>query len=296
MADLRNCRSWIRVRFLRAADAPDHRAPGAVGAAAGAAHESSSERVGRVHALYPCGGGGDLRAARRLPDRPARPTPGARVEHSAVCGLGPGGRLLDLGRMAAVLALLHVRRRLRRVCRGRRMARRAVHRSEATRIGHRIHAGVRVDRRDHGDRRVLLDRHLRRVAAAGARGTRSVALHVDVGSDSGNPPDRDQTLPARIAGLAREESRGHAQASELRRAVRLSIPADHRRDHDHDGMRVRGGLRRHSADAAHRARTSGRAWARAHRRGAGCERRPVLSRKSAGYSDGFCSRFSPPAS
>ena len=89
-------------------------------------------------------------------------------------------------------------------------------RSEAARSGDRLHAGVRLDRRHHGDRRVLLDRHLRRVASGGARRTRGVALHADVWRHSGDSADRHPSVPAGVAGVAREEGRRHAQASELR--------------------------------------------------------------------------------
>ena len=63
---------------------------------------------------------------------------------------GVRGGLLDDGVPAAVLALLHVRRRLRRVRRGRRLAGGALHEPEAARGGRRLHAGVRIARRRHG--------------------------------------------------------------------------------------------------------------------------------------------------
>ena len=69
--------------------------------------------------------------------------------------LGARRRLLHVGAVAALLALLHVRRRLRGVRRGRRVARGALPRSEAARARGRLHAGVRLDRRPDGHGRVL---------------------------------------------------------------------------------------------------------------------------------------------
>ena len=89
----------------------------------------------------------------------------AGVEHPAVRLLRARGRVLDVGVLAAVLALLHIRRRLRRVRRRRRVAGGAVHRSRAAGARHRLHAGVRVVWRGDGHRRVLLDRQQRRITA-----------------------------------------------------------------------------------------------------------------------------------
>ena len=69
-----------------------------------------------------------------------------------------------VGRLAALLALLHVRRRLRGVRRRGRVAVGAVPEPEAARGGRRLHAGVRIVRRPDGDRRLLPGRHLRRHA------------------------------------------------------------------------------------------------------------------------------------
>ena len=82
---------------------------------------------------------------------------------------------VDVGRAAAVLALLHVRRRLRGIRRGGGVARGAVPRSQAARARRRLHAGVRIDRRLDGHRRVLPGGDLRahaagRFAAATKRG------------------------------------------------------------------------------------------------------------------------------
>ena len=99
----------------------------------------------------------------------------ARLQHPALRLLGAGRRVRDDGRMAAVLALLHVRRRLRRVRGGGGLAVGAVHRSGAARECARLHAGVRLDRRPDGDRRLLLlssrtDTAARRFTAGTKRG------------------------------------------------------------------------------------------------------------------------------
>ena len=71
--------------------------------------------------------------------------------------------LQHVGPRVPVLALLHVRRRLRGVRRRRRLAGRALRRPEAAREGHRLHAGLRLARRRDGRRRLLHLRHLRGV-------------------------------------------------------------------------------------------------------------------------------------
>ena len=76
----------------------------------------------------------------------------------------------------------------------------------------------------------------------------------------------------------REESGGHAQAAELRRAVPAAVPHDDDRHDGDDGGGVRRGVRRDSADAAHRAGPAGsarRCRAPAHR--ADGQRRAVVS-------------------
>ena len=104
---------------------------------------------------------------------------------------------------------------------------------------------------------LLPRRHLRRAAAGGPRRPRSVALHADVGRHSGDSAHPHPSVPAGVADVAPEEARRHAEAAELRRAVPAAIPHDDDRHDDHDGVRVRGGVRRDSADAAHRARSAG---------------------------------------
>ena len=66
-----------------------------------------------------------LRADRRLPDGSVRSPARAGVEHPALRLLSTGGRFRDVGRVAALLALLHLRRRLRRVRCGGCLARRS---------------------------------------------------------------------------------------------------------------------------------------------------------------------------
>ena len=60
-----------------------------------------------------------------------------------------------------LLALLRVRRRLCGVRRRRRLALRAVSRSETARSRRRLHPGLRIDRRRPGHGCLLSDRHLR---------------------------------------------------------------------------------------------------------------------------------------
>ena len=78
-----------------------------------------------------------------------------------------------------------------------------------------------------------------RSPAGGPRRPRGVALHADVGRHPGDSAHRDPSVPAGVAGLAREEGGGHAQASELRRAVPPRVPPDDDRHDDHDGVRLR---------------------------------------------------------
>ena len=159
-----------------------------------------------------------LRPARRLPDRPARPAARADVEHPALRVLGVRRRLQHEHLAVPVLPLHDVHRRLRRVRGGRGLAGRAVPRPEAAREGARLHAGVLVDRRRAGDRRPMPGcSRIRRVAAGDLRRPRGVALHADVGRDSGAAADHHPAVPAGVAGLAGRRRRRHAQAAEPRR-------------------------------------------------------------------------------
>ena len=264
--------------------------------------------MGRDAAVRAGGCGRHLRLAGRLPHRPVRPPARAGLEHPALRVLGARRRLLDLGPVVPVLALLHVHRRLRGVRRRGGVALGALHRPQAARARGRLHAGVRLGRRADGDGRVLPDRDLRTIAARGARRTRGVALHADVRRDSGDSPHHHPALPARVADMGGQEARRHAAASELRGAVHAGVPADDDRHDHHDGVRVCGRLRRHSADAAHRAGARGRAGHAAHRAGTDDQRRAVVpgvwrarpdascwppSRRSssAGAGCSSCSRF-----
>ena len=107
----------------------------------------------------------DLRAAGRIPDRPARPPAGADVVDPALRVLRVLRRVLDEPVDAAVLPLHDVHRRVRRVRGGRRVAGGAVPGARPPREGARLHAGVQLDRRVHGRRR---QRARRRVGAAAA--------------------------------------------------------------------------------------------------------------------------------
>ena len=78
----------------------------------------------------------------------------------------------------------------------------------------RLHAGVFVDRRPPGDRRVLHRRDLRTIAARDRRRPCAVALHADLRRHSGAAADHHPAVPAGIAGVAAEESRRHVAASE----------------------------------------------------------------------------------
>ena len=106
----------------------------------------------------------------------------------------------------AVLALLHLRRRLRGVRRRGRLAGGALRRSEATRGGDRLHAGVRLARRSPGGCGLSLCGHLRASRSREIQGghSRRGATRC-VGRDSGDSADADPAVPAGVAGLDREE-------------------------------------------------------------------------------------------
>ena len=74
--------------------------------------------------------------------------------------------------------------------------------AQAAREGARLHAGVLVDRRLDGDRRVLHRGHLRPVVPGDRRQPRAVALHVDLRRHPGAAADPDPAVPAGVAGLA----------------------------------------------------------------------------------------------
>ena len=109
------------------------------------------------------------------------------------------------------------------------------------------------------------------------RRSRSVALHADVRRHSRDSADAHPAVPAGVADVAAEAAGRHAQAAELRRAVPAGVPADDDRHDGHDGVRVRGSVRRDSAGAAHRARASRGAHAAAAGAGADDQRRAVVS-------------------
>ena len=164
------------------------------------------QRVGRHAALRAGGRRRHLRAARRLPHRPVRPPARARVEHPALRVLGCSPRHLDVGRSAAVLALLHVRRRLRGVRRGRRVAGGALPDPEAARavVGYTQAFGRSAALMVTGAYYLVVTYGA--VAAGGSRRPRGVALHADVGRDSGDSADPHPAVPAGVAGLAARRS------------------------------------------------------------------------------------------
>ena len=146
-----------------------------------------------------------LRPAWWLSHRPARPSPRARVEHPAVRAVGTRRRVCDDRRVAAVLALLYVRRGLRRVRRRRGLAGGAVSGLPTARARCGLHAGVRFGRRPDGDRRVLPHRHLRRIVSRGARRPRSLAIHPDLRPSTRYSADRSSghSCPNRRPGARR---------------------------------------------------------------------------------------------
>ena len=177
------------------------------------------------------------------------------------------------------------------------MAGGALRRSEAARDGRRLHAGVRIDRRPDGDRRLLPGRHLRRRRCPTVRGGHEAWRYTLMsGVIPAIPLILIRPFLPESPAWQREEARRHAQAPELRRALPAAVPPDDDRHDDHDGVRVRRRVRRHSADAAHRARPAGSARAgadaRRSRRSAACSR----SRSSAASPAASCSPSSPASS
>ena len=80
-----------------------------------------------------------------------------------------------------------------------------------------------------------------------------MALHDDVGADSGHPVDHHPPVPARVSRVAAEARCGHAQASQLRGAVFARVAAHDNRHHTHVCHELRRGVRRdptHPADRA----------------------------------------------
>ena len=124
------------------------------------------------------------------------------------------------------------------------------------------------------------------------RQPRAVALHADLRRDPGAAADPDPSVPAGVAGLAAEEGRRHAAAPVDRAALHAGAAPHHDRDDVDVCVRVRRGLRRHSANAAHRARA--RRSARAAAAAAATDREPGAgaTRNSAASPDDSCSRSS----
>ena len=86
---------------------------------------------------------------------------------------------------------------------------------------------------------------------------------------------------------------GTLRRPKLRRVVYARVPAHDDRDDDHDGLCVRGGVRRHSADAAHRARPGGCCRTLENRAGTDHQRCAVVPGRSADSLADSCWRFSP---
>ena len=80
-----------------------------------------------------------------------------------------------------------------------------------------------------------------------------VALHADVGRDPGAAADPHPAVPAGVAGVAGKKGIGNAQAPEHCRDFCAGTEADDDRDDDPVRVCLRRGVRRHPADAAHRA-------------------------------------------
>ena len=142
--------------------------------------------------------------------------------------------------LAALLALLHVRRRLRRVRRGGGLAGGALPEPEAARGGRRLHAGVRVDRRPDGDRRLLPASSPTATACPRSRGGHEAWRYTLMsGVIPAIPLILIRPFLPESPAWQREEGGRHAEAPELRRAVPPAVPPDDDRDDDHDGVRVR---------------------------------------------------------
>ena len=280
--------------ILRAADAAAHRAAGAASSCSALPPSSPAINDWVGYLLLRSGGRRrHLRPARRLPDRPLRPPPRARLEHPAVRVLGVRGRLLD--------------RRSRCCCSG------AAARSSACAWsswppsrGWRSSSPTRSS--------------ARRCSATRRRSGRSAALMVTGAVLPGRAPTAT-SLPAVHGGheawrytlmsgvipaiplivirpflpesptWRQKKAGGHAEAPEHRRALPARFCADDDRHDDHDGVQLRRGLRRDSADAAHRAGAGrgARRWRgpRRSRRSAPCSR----SRRSAASRAGSLLAF-----
>ena len=171
-------------------------------------------------------------------------------------------RLLDIDRDAARPAMLRVRRRVRRVRRSGGVAGRTVSRTEATREGARVHAGVLIaGRHSGGDRQRAVRGVCHRIFQPSACLVSSIA--------DPHAPWRytlmSGVLPAIPLILIRPflpESPAWQQKKAAGTLGRPSIAAifspaaaedDHRHD-DHVCVRVRRRVRRHSADSADHSR------------------------------------------
>ncbi len=161
VVDLRDRGARFCIRHLRAADGPTDRGTSDQRARRQAGH-ARVQHLGRPLLLGARHLRRHLRTARRLPHRSLRPPARPGVEHPDLRLFRVRRRLLDQHHDAPDSPLDHVHRRVRGVRRGGGVAGRALPRSQAARGRHRLHAGVLVGRRHHGDRRLRADRDLRR--------------------------------------------------------------------------------------------------------------------------------------
>ena len=91
------------------------------------------------------------------------------------------------------------------------------------------------------------------VVPADPRRARRVALHADLGPHSGDSADPHPAVPARVAGVAAKKQAGTLKRPSFAELFAPEFRTHHHRHDGDDGVRLRRGLRRHPADAAHRA-------------------------------------------
>ena len=216
MADLRDRRHRVHVRYLRAADAASDRRSGAAGTHRRRTRLAGISALGGQAVLHSRCGGRHLRLARRISHRSAGKTARADVEHPHLRVRGLCLRIRHFADDAAGAEVFCFRGRLRRVCRGRRLAGGAFPASQTARAGARLYTGVFLGRwlaRGDGERaRRVLGKRSSRDPHPGVperpwrrkRPARRMAIHDDVGADSGHPVDHHPPFPARITRVAGE--------------------------------------------------------------------------------------------
>ena len=218
-------RDRLRVRHLRAADAAADRAAGAQRAAGACRRTARWSTSGSAIVLRPGGGRRHLRAARRLPHRPAsaagacwcgascstrsrRSRPATR-RRSTGCSSGAAARS-----SASASSSSPRWRGWPSSSRIRSSAKRVLGYTQAFgSLGGVMVTGAYYLVVTYGDR-----------LPAVRGGARGVALHADVRRHPGASADPHPAVPARVAGVAAEEGGRHAQAAEHRRAVPAAVP------------------------------------------------------------------------